>query len=146
MRKNNKECRSKESLKILILLNLKRCDSFSNWDHINCVNITLSDSQKIQWFQCPMCVILKSVNNASIVSIASMVYYRAYSCRMFTTIFLVLVKKKPDRSQKNQPISNFFYIGENIIFFLSERLSVKGTRESLDTLLSTQTFEMAVFT
>ena len=33
---------------------------------INCVNITLSNSKKIQWFQFSMCVNLRSVKNASI--------------------------------------------------------------------------------
>ena len=34
--------------------------------HISCVNISLSDSKKNQWFQCPLCVDVKSVNRATI--------------------------------------------------------------------------------
>ena len=36
----------------------------SNWCHNKGVIITLSDSKKIRWFQCPMCVNVNYVNNA----------------------------------------------------------------------------------
>ena len=61
MRKNNKECTSKEGL-----INWIRCDCCSSWYHISCVNISLSDSKKTQWFRCPLCVDVKSVNKATI--------------------------------------------------------------------------------
>ena len=34
--------------------------------HISCVNISLSDSKKTQWFQCPLCVDVKYVYKATI--------------------------------------------------------------------------------
>ena len=66
MRKNNKECTSKDCLKPSGLINWIRCDCCSSWYHISCVNIYLSDSKKTQWFQCPLCVGVKSVNKATI--------------------------------------------------------------------------------
>ena len=66
MRKNNKECTSKDCLKPSGLINWIRCDCCSSWYHINCVNFSLSDSKKMQWFQCPLCVDVKSVNKATI--------------------------------------------------------------------------------
>ena len=54
MRKKQQRAYSKECLKPLRLLNWIRCDCCST--HINCVNITPSDSKKMQWFQGPMCV------------------------------------------------------------------------------------------
>ena len=66
MRKNNKECTSKDCLKPSGLINWIRCDCCSSWYHISCVNISLSDSKKTQWFQCPLCVDVKSVNKATI--------------------------------------------------------------------------------
>ena len=64
MRKNNKECTSKDCLKpsglinwidvIVVLVGI-----------ISVVNISLSDSKKTQWFQCPLCVDVKSVNKAT---------------------------------------------------------------------------------
>ena len=58
MRKNNKECTSKDCLKPSGLINCIRCDCCSSWYHISCV--------KTQWFQCPLCVDVKSVNKATI--------------------------------------------------------------------------------
>ena len=66
MRKNNKECTSKDCLKPSGLINWIRCDCCSSWYHINCVNISLSDSKKNQWFQCLLCNDVKSVNKATI--------------------------------------------------------------------------------
>ena len=66
MIKNNKECASKKSLKPSGLINWIRCDCFPSWYHISCVNISLSDSKKTQWFQCPLCVDVKSVNKSTI--------------------------------------------------------------------------------
>ena len=66
MRKNNKECTSKDCLKPSGLINWIRCDCCSSWYHISCVNISLRDSKKTQWFQCPLCVDVKSVNKATI--------------------------------------------------------------------------------
>ena len=43
-----------------------RCDCCFNWYDSNCVSIALCDSKKIQWFRCPMCVNVKSVNKALI--------------------------------------------------------------------------------
>ena len=53
-------------LKTFRLINWIRCDCCSSWYHISCVNISLSDSKKTQWFQCPLCVDVKSVNKATI--------------------------------------------------------------------------------
>ena len=66
MRKNNKECTLKKCIKLSGLVNRIRWDFCSNMYHNNCVNITLSESKKIQWFQCLMCVDVNSVNKASI--------------------------------------------------------------------------------
>ena len=66
MRKNNKECTSKDCLKPSGLINWIRCDCCSSWYQISCVNIPLSDSKKNHWFQCPLCVDVKSVNKATI--------------------------------------------------------------------------------
>ena len=66
MRKNHKECTSKECLKPSGLWNLTRCACCSYWYHINCINITLSDSKLIQQFHRFVCVNVKSVKNASI--------------------------------------------------------------------------------
>ena len=66
MRKNNKECTSKDCLKPSGLINWIRCDCCSSCYHISCVNIFLSGSKKTQWFQCPLCVDIKSVNKATI--------------------------------------------------------------------------------
>ena len=41
-------------------------DCCSSWYHIRCVNVSFSDSKKTQWFQCPLCVDVKSVNKATI--------------------------------------------------------------------------------
>ena len=64
MRKNNKECSSKDCLKPSGLINWIRCDCCSSWYHISCVKISLSDSY--QWFQCLLCVGVISVNKATI--------------------------------------------------------------------------------
>ena len=66
MRKNNKKCTSKDCLKPSGLINCFRCDCCSSWYHISFVNVSLSDSKKTQWFQCPLCVDVKSVNKATI--------------------------------------------------------------------------------
>ena len=66
MRKNNKECTSEDCLKPSGLINWIRCDCCSSWYLISCVNISLSDSKKTQWFQCPLCVDVQSVNKATI--------------------------------------------------------------------------------
>ena len=66
MMKNNKECTSKDCLKPSGLISWIRCDCCSSWYHISCVNISLSDSKKTQWFQCTLCVHVKSVNKATI--------------------------------------------------------------------------------
>ena len=66
MREKNKECTSKDCLKPSVLINLIRCDCCSSWYHISCVNISLCGSKKTQWFQCPLCVDVKSVNKATI--------------------------------------------------------------------------------
>ena len=66
MRKNNKEYTSKDCLKPSGLINWIRCDCCFSWYHISCVNISLSDSKKTQWFQRPLCVDVKSVNKATI--------------------------------------------------------------------------------
>ena len=66
MRKNNKECTSKDCLKPTGLLNWIGCDCCSSWYHISCVNISFSNSKKTQWFQSPLCVDVKSVNKATI--------------------------------------------------------------------------------
>ena len=47
-------------------MNWIRCDCCSSWYHISCVNISLSDSKKTQWFHCPLCVGVKSVYKATI--------------------------------------------------------------------------------
>ena len=47
-------------------LNWIRCDCCSSWYHISCVNTSLSDSKKTQWFQCLSCVDVKSVKIATI--------------------------------------------------------------------------------
>ena len=65
MRNNNKECTSKDCLKPSGLINWIRCDCCSSWYHISFVNLSLSDSKKTQWFQCPLCVDVKSVNKAT---------------------------------------------------------------------------------
>ena len=61
-----KECTSKDCLKLSGLINRIRCDCSSSWNHISCVNISLSDSRKTQRFQCPLCIDVKSVNKATI--------------------------------------------------------------------------------
>ena len=66
MRKNNKEYTSKDCLKHSGLINWIRCDCCSIWYHISCVNNSLSESKKTQWFQCPLCVDVKSVKKATI--------------------------------------------------------------------------------
>ena len=66
MRKNSKECTGKVCLKLSGLINWIGCDCCSNWYHISCVNISPSDSKKTQWFQCPLCVDVKSVDKATI--------------------------------------------------------------------------------
>ena len=68
MRKNKKECTSKDCLTTSGLINWIGSDCCSSWYHISCVNISLSDSKRIQWFQCPLCVDVKSVNKATIGS------------------------------------------------------------------------------
>ena len=57
------KCTSKDCLKSSGLINWIRSDCCY---HISCVNISLSDSKKTQWFQCPLCVDVKSVNKATI--------------------------------------------------------------------------------
>ena len=66
MRKNNKECTSEDCLKPSGLRNWIECDCCSSWYHISCVSNSLSDSKRTQWFQCPLCVDVKSVNKATI--------------------------------------------------------------------------------
>ena len=66
MRKNNKECTSKDCSKPSGLINWFGCDCCSSWYHTSCVNISLSDSKKTQWFQFSLCVDVKSVNKATI--------------------------------------------------------------------------------
>ena len=66
MGKNSKECTSIDCLKPSGPINWIRCDCCSSWCHISCVNISISDSKKTQWFQCPLCVDEKSVNEATI--------------------------------------------------------------------------------
>ena len=66
MRKNNKECTSKNCLKPSGLINWIRCDCCYSWYFISCVNISLSNFKKTQWFQGPLCVDVKSVNKATI--------------------------------------------------------------------------------
>ena len=66
MRKNNKECTSKDCLKPSGQINWIRCDCCFSWYHIICVNISLSDSKKTQWFQCHLCVDVKSIIKATI--------------------------------------------------------------------------------
>ena len=66
MRKNNKDCPCKDCLKPSGLTNWIRCGCCSRWYHISCVNVSLSDSKKTQWFQCPLCVDVKSFNKATI--------------------------------------------------------------------------------
>ena len=66
MRKNNKEGTSKDCLKPSGRINSIGCDCCFSWYHISCVNISLGDSKKTQWFQCPICVDVKSVNKATI--------------------------------------------------------------------------------
>ena len=68
MRKNNKECTSKDCLKPAGLINWIGCDCFSSWYHIICVNISLCDSKETRWFQCLLCVDVKSVNKAKIAN------------------------------------------------------------------------------
>ena len=65
MRKNNKECTSKDCLKPSGLINWIGGDCCSSWYHISCVNFSFSGSNKIQWLQCPLCVDIKSVNKAT---------------------------------------------------------------------------------
>ena len=65
MTKNNRECTSKYCLKPSGLISWIRCDCCSSWYHISGVNISLSDSQKTQWFQCSLCVYVKSFNKAT---------------------------------------------------------------------------------
>ena len=64
--KDFKECTSKNCLKPSGLINWIRCGCRSSWYQIGCVNISLSDSKKTQWFQCRLCVDVKSVNKATI--------------------------------------------------------------------------------
>ena len=59
---NHKEC---TRFKTSGLINRIRCDCCSSWYHISCLNISISDSMKTQWFQCPLCVDVKSVNKAT---------------------------------------------------------------------------------
>ena len=66
MRKNNEKCTSKDCLKPSGLINWIRCDCCSSWYRINCVNFSLSDSKKTQWFQCLFSVDVKSVIKATI--------------------------------------------------------------------------------
>ena len=66
MRKNNEECTSKDCLKRSGLINWIGCDCCSSWYHISCVNTSLQDSKRIQWFQCLLCVDVKSVEKATI--------------------------------------------------------------------------------
>ena len=66
MRKNNTVCTNKDCLKSSGLINWIRYDCCSSWYDISCVKISLSDSKKTQWFQCPLCVGVKSVNKATI--------------------------------------------------------------------------------
>ena len=66
MRKKTKQCTSKDCLKLSGLMNWIRCDCCSSWYHIGCVNISLSDSNKTQWFQRPLCVGVKLVNKSTI--------------------------------------------------------------------------------
>ena len=66
MRKNNKECPSKDCLKHSGLINWIGCDFCSSCYHISYVIISLSDSKKIQWFQCPLCVDVNYVKKATI--------------------------------------------------------------------------------
>ena len=42
------------------------CYYCSSWYHISFETISLSDSKKTEWFQCPLCVDVKSVNKATI--------------------------------------------------------------------------------
>ena len=69
MRKNNKECTSKDCLKPSGLINWIRCDCCSSWYHISYINISLTEFKKTQWFQCPLYVDVKSVNKATIIII-----------------------------------------------------------------------------
>ena len=66
MRKNNKECTSKDCLKPSGLIKWIGCNCCSKWYHISCVNISLSKPKKTQWFQCPLIVDVKSVKKATI--------------------------------------------------------------------------------
>ena len=61
---NNKKCTSKDCLKLSGLINWIGCDCSSSWYQISCVS--LSDSKKTQWFQCPLSMDVKSVNKATI--------------------------------------------------------------------------------
>ena len=63
---NNEECTSKDCLKPSGLIKWIRCDCCSSWYHISCVNISLSDSKKTQWFHFLLCVDVKSVKKATI--------------------------------------------------------------------------------
>ena len=65
MRKNNKECTSKDCLKPSGLISWIICGCCSSWYHIRCENISLSNSKKTQWFQCTLCVDVESVKKAT---------------------------------------------------------------------------------
>ena len=66
MRKNNKEWTSKNCLKPSGVIDWIGYECCSSWYHICCVNTFHSDSKKIQWIQCPLCVDVQSVNKTTI--------------------------------------------------------------------------------
>ena len=66
MGKNNKECTSKYWLRHSGLINWIGCDCCSNWYQFSCINISLSDSKKIQWFQCSLIIDVKSANKTTL--------------------------------------------------------------------------------
>ena len=66
MRKNSKRVYKQKLLKTFRMINWIGYECYSSWYHICCVKNSLSDSKKTQWFQCPLCVDVKSVNKATI--------------------------------------------------------------------------------
>ena len=95
MRKNNKDCTSKDCLKPSGLISWIRCDCCSSCYHISCVSISLSDPKKTQWFQFPLCVHVKSVNKATIGNDLVLDYYDN------TAISNVLVLKRVPKDSRS---------------------------------------------
>ena len=122
------------------MINWIRCDCCSSWYHISCVNISLSDSKKTQWFQCLLCVDVKSVNKATIANDLVLDKY------VNTAIFNVRVLKRVPKDSRvplaeslsdkiNDIVYNvedvtkwLFFLTSFLFFFWSNRKEVDANR------------------